>query len=133
MAVYLADAVGLLRYLVDSLPPAADRAFARAEDGLDVIRAPDVQLAEVLYQVGRSHVIAETTLRGTATEALQRLVTNGPIDVAPIGEPALAVYGSLTDQYSMHDGMLVACHRVLETDGIISKDRAFAELPTVWE
>lgn len=133
MALYLADAVGLLRYLVDALPPAADRAFVRAEDGLDVIRAPDVQLAEVLYQVGRGQTEIGVSLQGTATGALDRLVTNGPVDVAPVDEPALAVYGSLADQYSMHDGLLVACHRVLETDGIISKDSAFTGLPTVWK
>lgn len=132
MATYLTDAVAMLRYLVDALPAGADEAFGRAEEGIDVIRAPDVQLAEVLYQVARGRTVAEVKLRGTPNEALRGLVTEGPIDVASIDEHVLAVYGSIADQYTMHDGLLVATHRVRGTDRIISKDEAFGDLETVW-
>lgn len=123
----------MLRYLVDALPPAADAAYERAEAGIDVIRAPDVQLAEVLYQIARGGVVAEVELRGSPPNALSALVEEGPVDVAAIGVEELGAYGSIADQYSMHDGLLVASHRVNGTDAIISKDQAFAGLETVWK
>lgn len=133
MASYTADAVGLLRYLVNALPLRADEAFTRAEAGVDVIRAPDVQLAEVLYQVTRGGVVAGVELRASPNEALRRLVVDGPVDVAVIDEQVLAVYGSIADQYSMHDGLLVANHRVIGADAVISKDEGLTGVETIWE
>lgn len=123
----------MLRYLVDALPPAADAAYERAEAGIDVIRAPDVQLADVLYQIARGGVVAEVELRGSPTNALSALVDEGPVDLAAIGVEEMGAYGSIADQYSIHDGLLVASHRVSGTDAIISKDQAFAGLETVWD
>jgi len=135
VSLYVADAVAMLRYLVDALPSNADTVFGRAEQGIDVVRAPDVQLAEVVYQVTRGSVVAGVKLRGTPREALRGLVANGPIDVAPIGEHELTVYASLADSYSMPDGLLVAAHRALDTDGVVSNDRALAsaDVRTIWD
>lgn len=133
MATYLIDAVGMLRYLVDALPGAADGAMRRAEEGIDVVRTPDVQLAEVLYQVARSGVVAEVDLQRTPNEALRRLVTDGPVEIAPVDEHVLAVYGAIADQYSMRDGLLVACHRVSGEAAILTNDAAFDHLPTEWD
>lgn len=123
----------MLWYLVDALPASADEAYSRAEAGIDVIRAPDVQIAGVLYQISRGGVVAGVELQGPPTNALAGLVDDGPIDVAVISEPELGAYGSFADQYSMHDGLLVANHRVSGTDAIISTDEAFTGLETVWE
>lgn len=133
MSTYTTDAVAMLRYLVDALPHGADEAYARAEAGIDVIWAPDVQLAEVLYQIARGGVVAGVELRGSPTNALSGLIDEGPVDVATIGVQELGAYGSIADQYSMNDGLLVASHRASGTDAIISKDQAFAGLETVWE
>ena len=133
MTRYLADAVSMLRYLVDELPAGADEAFSRAEEGVDVLLAPDVQLTEVLYQVSRGGVVAGIELDGSPNETLRRLVTNGPVQVAPIEEHELAVYASVTDLYTMHDGLLAAAHRVQGTDAIITKDEAFDGEDTLWE
>ena len=133
MTAYLVDAVGMLRYLVDALPDEADEAFYRAEQGVDSIRSTDVQIAEVLYQVSRSQEVAGIELEGTPNEALRLLVADGPVDIASIDEQVLAVYGSISDVYTMHDGLLIAAHRVLGTDSIISKDEDFSKVETVWE
>lgn len=133
MASYVVDAVGLLRYLIDALPTGADEAFVRAERGIDVLWAPDVQFAEVLYQVSRGGEVAGIPLVGSPNEALRGLVAEGPVTVASIGADELRIYGSIADHYSMHDGLLVACHRSLGTDAIVTKDDAFADLETVWD
>lgn len=135
MAVYVAGAVAMLRYLVDELPGAADEVFGRAERGIDVVRAPDVQVAEVVYQVSRSDVVAGVELAGSPNDALRGLVTDGPVDVASIGEHELAVFASEVDRYTMHDALLAAAHRVHGSEAIISNDAAFedAGVETVWD
>lgn len=135
MTVYTADAVAMLRYLVDQLPARADDLFTRAERGVDSIEAPDVAMAEVLAAVGGSGEVAGITLEMTPQQALRELVTRGPLEVATIGEHELAVYASEVDLYSMHDGLIVATHRVHGTDAVISKDPVFGDtgVETVWD
>lgn len=124
----------MLRYLVDRLPDAADEVFIRAERGVDSVEAPDVVLAEVLTVVDGGDSVAGVPLRMTPNEALRRLVTNGPVGVAPVGEHELAVFASHLDLYTMHDGLIAASHSVRGADAVVSKDEAFddAGLPTVW-
>lgn len=133
MATYVVDAVALLRYLVDELPDAADEVFTRAEQGIDVLRAPDVQVAEALYQVAHGGEVAGVELQGAPRETLRRLVTNGPVEIASIGEHELAVYASEIERYSMHDGLLAATHRVQNTKAIVSSDSAFGAENIVWD
>jgi len=133
MATYLADAVALLWYLVDELPDGADEVFTRAEQGIDVLRSPDAQIAEALYQVANGGVIAGVRLQGNPRETLRRLVANGPVEVAAIGEHELAVFTSEPDLYSMHDGLLAATHRAGTTKAIVTNDGAFAGEDTVWQ
>lgn len=133
MAAYMVDAVAMLRYLVDELPAAANDVFERAEHGIDVLSAPDVQLAEVLYQASRGGEIAGIELTGSPNEVLRRLVTNGPVGVAHIGEHELAVFAGEIDLYSMHDALLVASHHVHGTDAIVSKDERFPGEATIWD
>lgn len=69
MAAYMIDAVALLRYLVDELPAGANEVFDRAERGIDILRAPDVQVAEALYQVSNVGVVAGIELQGPSRHA----------------------------------------------------------------
>lgn len=129
----MVDAVALLRYLVDELPDAADDVFARAERGVDVLQTPDVQLAEALYQVANGGVVAGIRLQGDPRETLRRLVTNGPVAITSIGEHELGVFAGEIDLYSMHDGLLVAAHRVQNTEAVVTNDDAFAGEETIWD
>lgn len=133
MATYMVDAVALLRYLVDELPDAADEVFFRAEQGIDVLQTPDVQVAEALYQVANGGTVAGIELRGNPRETLRRLVTNGPVKVTSIGEHELAVFASEIDLYTMHDGLLASAHRVQNTKAVVTNDEAFAGEETIWE
>jgi predicted nucleic acid-binding protein len=135
MATYTADAVSLLVYLVDALPGAADQVFAEAEAGETVVQAPSTAVAEVLYSVSRDKDVRDVTLTGTPEDARQALVGNGPVSVAPVDDAELVEYAQLVDEFSIHDGLIVASHRAQETDAILTTDGAIrdAGYETVWE
>lgn len=135
MATYTADAVSLLAYLVDGLPPAADRIFADAEAGESVVQSPSTALAEVLYAVANDKNVRGVTLTGTPEEARQALVGNGPISLAPVGDAELAEYAGVIDEFSIHDAFVVASHRARDTDAILTSDGVIdtAGYETVWE
>jgi len=135
MATYTTDAISLLVYLVDALPRDADRIFTQAEAGETALQAPSTALAEVLYSVSRDKDVRGVTLTGTPDEARQALVGNGPVSIAPVDEAALVEYAQVVDDFSIHDGLIVASHRARETDAIITADGAIADAgyQTVWE
>jgi len=135
MAVYTADAVSLLVYLVDALPSGADQVFAEAEAGETVIEAPSTAIAEVLYSVSRDKDVRGVSLTGTPEDARQALVRNGPISVAPVGDAELAEYAQLLGEFSIHDGLIVASHRAHETDAILTTDGVIgdADYNTMWD
>lgn len=135
MATYTADAVSLLAYLVDGLPPAADGIVAEAEAGETVVQAPSTALAEVLYAVANDKDVRGVTLTGTPEEARQALVGNGPISLAPVGDAELAEYTAIIEDFSIHDGLVVASHRARDTDAILTSDGTIrdAGYETVWE
>ncbi|QKY21912.1 hypothetical protein B4589_015985 (plasmid) [Halolamina sp. CBA1230] len=132
---YTADAVSLLTYLVDALPPTADRLFAEAEAGETLLRAPSTALSEVLYAVSRDKDVRGVTLSGSPETARRALVDNGPVSVAPVGESELAEYAALVSAFSIHDGLIVASHRSVGTEAIVTSDGVIrdAGYDTVWE
>lgn len=135
MGTYTADAVALLIYLVDSLPARADRVFAEAEAGESVIQAPSTALAEVLYAVSRDEDVRGVRLAGTPEETRQALLSNGPVSVAPVGEEELAEYARVVEEFTIHDGLIVASHHANETEAVITSDSAIrdAGITTIWE
>jgi hypothetical protein len=132
--MYTADAVALLCYLVDSLPRDADRVFAEAEAGETVIAAPGTALAEVLYSVSHDNDVRGVTLSGTPERARAALVRDGPVSLSPIDDAEIETYATLTDSFSIHDGLVVASHLVDGTDAILTSDGVIgdSDYETVW-
>lgn len=134
MARYTADAVALLVYLVDALPEHADQVFAEAEAGETVIQAPSTAVSEVLYSVSQDKDVRGVTLTGTPEDARQALLVNGPVSVAPVGDPELVEYTQVVNEFSIHDALIVASHRANETDAIITTDGVLGDtgIETIW-
>lgn len=134
MAVYTADAVALLCYLVDALPRRADRIFAEAEAGETVVHAPSTAIAEVLYSVSLDKDVRGVTLRGTPEDARQAVVGEGPISTVAVDTAELVEYAQVVDELSIHDALIVACHRAQDTDAIVTTDGVIADAgyETVW-
>jgi predicted nucleic acid-binding protein len=130
---YTVDGVAMARYLVDQLPPAADEVFERAEQGIDVLEAPTVAVSEAIWTAVDKGTIANVKVDTTPNAVLRGLVNDGPVQVSPSDEQDLAVFGSLIDHHTMHDGLLIANHRVRGTEAIVTNDEAFATENTVWD
>jgi predicted nucleic acid-binding protein len=133
MTRYTVDGVAMCRYLVDSLPLAADEVFARAEDGVDVLEAPTVAISEAIWAATQKETIADVDVDATPNAVLRGLVHEGPVRVAPTDEQDLAVFGSLVEHHTLHDALVIANHRVRGTEAIVTDDDAFAAESTVWE
>lgn len=56
MSFYVADTHAWVRYLLDKLPPEADRVFRSAEEGESVIFIPTMVLAECIYLVEKRKI-----------------------------------------------------------------------------
>jgi predicted nucleic acid-binding protein len=132
MMRYTADGVAMARYLVDRLPAAADDVFRRAEQGVDVIEAPPVAVSETIWAAVNKGTIADVEVETNPNAVLRGLVTDGPVQIAPVDEHDLAVYGSLLDHHTLHDALLIANHRVRDTEAVITSDDAFAAEETLW-
>ena len=134
MPTFTADAVALLVYLVDALPERTDRIFAKAEAGETVVQAPSTALAEVLYSVSRDKDVRGVQLTGSPAVAREALVENGPVSLAPIGDAELVEYARIVDEYTIHDALIVASHRVRETEVVLTTDGSIADsgVDTVW-
>lgn len=133
MTRYTADAVAMIRYLVDGLPSAANDVFERAEGGVDVIEAPTVTVSEAIWTVVDTGEIASVEVDTTPNAILRGLVNDGPVQVSPADEQDLAVAGSLIDHHTLHDALLISNHRVRGTESIISNDDEFTEESTLWD
>jgi len=135
VAAYTADAVALLAYLVDALPPRADRVFAEAEAGETVVQAPNTAVAETLYSVSRDKDVRGITLQGTPEEARQALVDTGPVSVSTAVDDELVAFATVVGDLSIHDAMVVASHRAADTDAVVTTDGAIeaAGYETVWD
>jgi predicted nucleic acid-binding protein len=133
MTRYTVDGVAMCRYLVDSLPLAADEVFARAEDGVDVLEAPTVAISEAIWAATQKETIADVDVDATPNTVLRGLVHEGPVRVAPTDEQDLAVFGSLVEHHTLRDALVIANHRVRGTEAIVTDDDAFAAESTVWE
>lgn len=133
MTRYTVDGVAMARYLVDQLPSAADKAFERAEQGVDVLEAPSVAVSEAIWTAVNKGTIAGVEVDTTPNAVLRGLVNDGPVQISPSDEQDLAVFGSLVDHHTMHDALLIANHRVRGTEAIVTNDEEFAGETTVWD
>ena len=88
----------MARYLVDELPAAADAAFRRAEQGVDVIEVPTVAVSEAIWTAVNKQEIAGVEVDTTPSAVLRGLVNNCLIHT-PADEQDLAVCESLIDHH----------------------------------
>lgn len=132
MTRYTVDGVAMARYLVDKLPTDSDKIFSRAENGVDVVEAPAVTVSETIWTAVNKSKIAGVEVDTRAKPVLYGLVDNGPVQVVSTDKRNLEICGSLIDHHTLHDALLVANHRVRETEAIVTADEAFVGEDTIW-
>ena len=71
----------------------------------------------------------------SSEKARQALVSNGPIAVADMGDEEIAEYTQVVDEFSIHDDLVVASHRVAGTEAVITIDGVIDEagVDTAWK
>ncbi|HEW89758.1 MAG TPA: type II toxin-antitoxin system VapC family toxin [Candidatus Bathyarchaeota archaeon] len=116
MKIYVADAVAFLYYLLDKLPPSADRAFREAEKGGAVICLPTIAAAELLYLFERKGWLDKW-------HELLRSVEELPcFTFYPFDEGVLRELEGVKLR-ELHDRIIVATARVTKAEALITKDR----------
>ncbi len=129
---FVADTVGLVRYLEDSLPPAANRAFKEAERGRAMIFLPEIALGEFLYITlrGRVRISDPVSLAG---EVLDQLRSAAYITLSPLSLEAWKTFLGLNIS-ELHDRM-IAADAMSRGLPLISNNPSFAavkQLRTIW-
>jgi predicted nucleic acid-binding protein len=131
---YTTDAVGMLRYLVDELGDEADDVFQRAEQNECVIEIPSIAAAEVLYRIEDGGTVKGHELTASAKEVAEGYATFLPVTVVGTDTEQLAEMVGLSDALTLHDAMVVANHRIRETEAVVTTDTEMDEagVDVVW-
>lgn len=109
------------------------REASRAERGVDALEASTVTVSETIWTAVNRGTIAGVDVETTANSVLRGLVNDRPVRIAPMNEQDLAVFGNVIEQFTLHDALLVANHRVRGTEAIVTNDPEFAPESTVWD
>ena len=75
-----------------------------------MIEVPTIAVSEAIWTAVKKQQIAGIEVETTPNAVLRGPVHEGPIQIAPIDEQDLAVYGSLIDHHTLHDALIIANH-----------------------
>jgi predicted nucleic acid-binding protein len=129
---YVADTVGLAKYLDDTLPAKADRAFKESENGGALVLIPEVVLGEFIY------ICLKGRLKSDDPKSLiQELLDE--VDAAA----GLRQVGMTSGAWSefmdsripeLHDRMILAIAKAEGVEGLITNDEELVSsgFPTIW-
>jgi len=131
MDSYTVDANALLAYLVDALPTPASELFDRAERGDVILELPTVAATETVYMAAKGVTVRGTTVSTDPADLVDALDRSLPVTVVADDRSALREVVPLLDPFpsQIHDAMIVASHRVRDTEAVVTADRQVA---TVW-
>jgi predicted nucleic acid-binding protein len=130
--LYVADTVGLAKYLEDSLPAKADRAFKDAEDGAAVILIPEVVIGEFVY-IALKGRLKSGDPKSLISELLEELDASANIRQVWMTKKAWAELVR-SDVPELHDRMIHAIAKAEAADAIITNDEELVStgIRTIW-
>jgi predicted nucleic acid-binding protein len=135
MDSYTVDANALLGYLVDAVPTAASELFDQAERGDVVLELPTIAATETVYMAAKGVTVRGTTVSTAPADVADALDRFLPVTVVADDRSTLREVIPLLDPFpsQIHDAMIVASHRVRDTEAVVTADTQIAsEAPTVW-
>jgi len=128
---YVADTVGLVRFLEDSLPSKADRVFKEAENGNALILVPEVVIGEFAYIALRGRLKSNDP-NAMIQELLDEL--DSAAFIRQVGMTKHAWVEFLKSEIpELHDRMIHAIAESEDADAIITNDEELAsKFRTIW-
>lgn len=129
---YVADTVALAKYLDDTLPAKADRAFKESENGDALILIPEVVIGEFIY------ICLKGRLRSDDPKSLiQELLDEieAAAGLRQVGMTKRAWSEFMKSKISeLHDRMILAIATAEDVEAIITNDQELATsgFRTVW-
>lgn len=128
MIIYVCDAVAFLYYLLDRLPPSADKAFKEAEEGSALLYLPTIAAAELYYLFERKGWMKQWS-------RLEReMRRHTAFNYYSFSEEVLNLFGE-TKAVEIHDKIITLTAQVLKAEALITKDeklRELDEVKTLW-
>jgi len=124
MITYVSDAVAFLHYLLDKLPPNADKAFKEAEEGAALLYLPTIAAAELHYLFERKGWMKEWSKLKVEMERH----TN--FNCYSFNEEVLNLLEE-TRAREIHDKIIISTAKLLKAEALITKDEELLKLGEV--
>jgi len=121
MITYISDAVAFLHYLLDKLPPDADRAFREAENGAASLYLPTIAAAELHYLFERKEWIEQWS----KLKVEMKKHTN--FNYYSFNEEVLNLFEE-TKAREIHDKIIILTAKLLKAEALITKDEELHRL-----
>lgn len=121
---YVSDAVAFLHYLLDELPPAADRAFKKAEEGDTSLYLPTIAAAELYYLFER---------KGWNRQWIRlraEMERHATFNYYSFNEDVLNLFEE-TEAREIHDKIIISTAKLLRAEALVTKDEGLRELDEV--
>jgi predicted nucleic acid-binding protein len=134
-STYTVDAIALLCYLADKLPPSADKIFKRAEDEEAVLVVPSIILGEAIFTLlkGRAVFGVKIPLEKLTT-FLEVLETSRTVRLTDLTVRGWKLITTI-DLPELHDRIVVSTHLTSNSKAILTDDeeiRNLSNIKTVW-
>ncbi len=124
MITYVSDAVAFFHYLLDKLPPDADRAFREVEEGAAWLYLLTIAAAELHYLFERKG----WTKQSSKLKAEMRGHTT--FNYYSFNEDVLNLFEE-TKARDIHDKIMISTAKLLKAEALITKDEELRELDEV--
>lgn len=128
MTAYVSDAVAFLYYLLDRLPPNADKVFKEAEEGTAFLYLPTIAAAELYYLFERKGWMKQWS---RLEKEMKRHTT---FNYFSFNEDVLNHFKE-TKATEIHDKIITLTAKLLKAEALITKDeklRKLDEVKTLW-
>jgi predicted nucleic acid-binding protein len=134
-STYTVDAIALLCYLADKLPPSADKIFKRAEDEEAILVVPSIVLGEAIFTLlkGRAVFGVKIPLEKLTT-FLEVLETSRTVRLTDLTVSGWKLITTI-ELPELHDRIVVSTYLTSNSAAILTDDEEIQNLPnikTIW-
>jgi len=132
LKTFLADTIALARYLEDSLPPEADKAFQEAEEGKARILVPEIVIGELVY-ISLKGRLKTSDPRASMRQVLDELRVSSYFQQVQMTPDSWDRFVE-SKARELHDRMIRSIAESYMANAIITNDRDLKSsgFPTIW-